>query len=162
MTSYANQLKAGGTCGADYQKQNPYVLQAYDGFIAYDALYNASCAKAANGSNCFVNALTDSDSDSSYVYYLPLGFSLPQGSKPTCNDCIKKTMDGWTAAATNVTTPIGAVYNPAVTQLNQVCGSNFVNQAVQPKKDPNAAPRATAAASLWAISLVATTAWWLF
>lgn len=140
MDSYATQLKAASNCGQDYAAQNPYVLQAYDGFVAYRAMYNATCKTARAGGLCFVNALTSSTSpDDSYVYYLPLGVALPASAKPDCSPCLQQTLNDWSSVASNGSMPISSVFNSAVTQVDASCGSTFAKQAAAPNKDAAAA-----------------------
>jgi hypothetical protein len=43
MASLARQIQSPDNCAADLQNQNPTVLQAYTGFVAYQSLYHAGC-----------------------------------------------------------------------------------------------------------------------
>ncbi len=52
MSSLAQQLVSNSYCGTDYKNQNPIVLQAYNGFIAYEPLYRAGCQKDSSGGYC--------------------------------------------------------------------------------------------------------------
>lgn len=103
MSRLAQDIRKQSNCGPDYTKQNPLVLQAYNGLIAYEPLYRAGCLKSGTGSYCtlregtlytgpptnwaidagFADAITNMSSPSdSYVYFLPLGLPLPGGSRP--------------------------------------------------------------------------------
>ncbi|KAA6416216.1 MAG: hypothetical protein FRX48_00936 [Lasallia pustulata] len=48
MSSLATQIKQDSTCGPDYRAQNPLVLQAYNGLLAYPPLYKAGCLQASS------------------------------------------------------------------------------------------------------------------
>ncbi|KAH0559223.1 hypothetical protein GP486_004264 [Trichoglossum hirsutum] len=85
MSTYARNLKLDSNCGDDFRAQNPLVLQAYQGLLAYEPLYRAGCLKATTttGGYCFANAITNTSSSSdSYIYFLPLGVPLPGGARP--------------------------------------------------------------------------------
>jgi hypothetical protein len=43
MASLARQIQSPDNCAADLQNQNPTVMQAYAGFVAYQSLYHAGC-----------------------------------------------------------------------------------------------------------------------
>jgi hypothetical protein len=43
MASLARQIQSPDNCAADLQNQNPTVMQAYTGFVAYQSLYHAGC-----------------------------------------------------------------------------------------------------------------------
>jgi len=43
MASLARQIQSPNNCAADLQNQNPMVVQAYTGFVAYQSLYHAGC-----------------------------------------------------------------------------------------------------------------------
>ena len=132
MNSYANQLRSQGGCGADYNAQNPNVLEAWQGFLAYGEVYNATCLRSSqNNDYCFTDAVTNSSSPtSSYIYYLPLGISLPNGIMPTCNQCLADTMNNYAPSAGNGTQPISSVFRTAVNQVDQACGSKIVTAAI--------------------------------
>lgn len=48
----AYKIKQPEVCGADYTAQNPLVLQAYQGLLAYASMYQAGCLKDTAGSYC--------------------------------------------------------------------------------------------------------------
>lgn len=139
MSGYVRTLKSQGGCGADFQAQNPNVMEAYQGFLAYESVYNATCLKS-NETNgyCFTDAITNASSPtSSYIYYLPLGIPLPSGTMPACNECLETTMDNYAPGAGNGTLPLSTVYGSAVQQMNTACGPKFITASV---------PRVTGAA----------------
>ncbi|KAF2771154.1 hypothetical protein EJ03DRAFT_269269 [Teratosphaeria nubilosa] len=132
MSSLAVRIRQSSKCGADYQLGNPNVLQAYNALIAYESLYHAGCTRDQSSGNwCFSKAIFNTSAPtSSYVYYLPLGVGLPNGSKPTCDDCLRSTMDVFASGATNGSTPIGSDYSAAAEIIDKACGSQFVQASV--------------------------------
>jgi hypothetical protein len=132
LSALAANLTTTANCGADYTSQNPTVLQAYTGLLAYKPIYQASCLKnPATGSYCFADAVTNATSpEDSYVYYLALNTSLPGGSQPTCSTCLQNTMAVYSAAAANRSQPVASTYVAAAQQINVYCGPNFVNASI--------------------------------
>jgi hypothetical protein len=129
MQSLASNLTSPDNCGADYEAQNPTVLAAHTGLIAYEPLYTASCLKdPSTSAYCFAEAVTNASSPTdSYIYYLALNTSLPGGSQPTCNTCLQNTMAVFDAAAANRSQPVASTYVAAAQQINVNCGPGFVN-----------------------------------
>ena len=147
MSGYASTLRGDSACGEDYNKENPIVRQAYNGLVAYDTLYHASCLKGSPGADgktsdyCYTNAVTNSSSPTdTYVYYIPLGLSLPAGSMPTCSQCLKDTMRLFATAAGNKSQPASLTYTDAAGRIDIQCGSNFVNQSVPGGGKSSSAP----------------------
>lgn len=148
MSSFALTLRSSTNCQDDYNNENPQVRQAYAGLLAYDVSYNASCLKNTptpgdpngqqnNENYCFANAITNKTSPSdSYVYYLPVGLSLPSGSLPTCDSCLTRTMAVYADAASNRSQPLNLDYVDSATMINEMCGPTFVTATV-----PNAGTR---------------------
>ncbi|KAJ9665477.1 hypothetical protein H2201_004359 [Coniosporium apollinis] len=131
MAAYGRDIVQPNHCGPDYQNRHPMVLQAYNGFIAYQPLYQAGCLRDSTGNYCFANAITNTTSNTdSYPYYLPLGVGLPGGSRPTCNSCLRDTMAIFNTAAANKTQPISQTYSDASQQINMGCGPEFANTTV--------------------------------
>lgn len=108
------------------------VQQAYTGLSAYDTLYHAACLTNPNtGNYCFADAVTNSSAPtSSYIYYLPLGLSLPAGTRPACNQCLQNTMAIFAEAASNATTELSGDYGQAAQMVDMGCGPNFVQESV--------------------------------
>jgi hypothetical protein len=52
MQNIAYKLKQPDVCATDFTAQNPIVLQAYNGLIAYQPMYQAGCLKDSTGSYC--------------------------------------------------------------------------------------------------------------
>ena len=111
--------------------QNPMVLQAYNGLVAYQPLYHAGCLTDTGGNYCFANAVTNSSAPtSSYIYYLPLGVQLPAGTRPACNLCLQNTMAVFASAASNSSMPLSGDYPNAAQQVDVTCGPTFVEASV--------------------------------
>ncbi|PPJ53472.1 hypothetical protein CBER1_00419 [Cercospora berteroae] len=132
MASYAQEVKQTANCGADLAMGNPSVVQAYNGFLAYDTLYHAGCLNDDSGRYCYANAVTNSSSPtSSYIYYLPLGVQLPGGSRPACTTCLQNTMAIFAQTASNHTQLLNGDYHSAASQIQMNCGPTFVQATVQ-------------------------------
>lgn len=146
MALLGTQLKDNANCGADYQQQNSLIQQAYNGFVAYSPLFQASCLKDSVGNYCFGRAITnDTNPSDAYIYYLPLGTTLPGSSRPTCSTCLKETMRVFVDAAGNLSQPISTTYANAATQINSGCGPDFVNSTFTPIKGSQPSPNAAGA-----------------
>ncbi|KAL8860318.1 MAG: hypothetical protein Q9178_003289 [Gyalolechia marmorata] len=133
MASLAVQLRQDENCAADYRREQPLVVAAYNGLIAYEPLYKAGCARDPDeGKYCFANAITNISSPTdSYPYYLPLGIPLPGGSQPSCTDCLRGTMKIFNEAASNEKQqPLLDTLPAAAQMINVACGPGFANQTV--------------------------------
>ena len=156
MSSYAINVRSPSYCSNDYNLQNPVVRQAYNGLLAYDVLYRASCLHAQpTASNnqssdyCFADAVTNTTAPSdSYIYYLALGIAMPGGSQPTCNQCLKDTMGVLATQAGNQSQPVSYVYAQGAQLINQQCGPNYVDGSAS--SGNGASGKSTSAASLQA------------
>lgn len=132
MKDLDTQLKSDKNCGPDLNNQNPLVIQAHTGFLAYQPLYQASCLKSAKtGDYCFSDAMVESDNNSdTYPYYLALGIALPGGSRPSCDKCLQDTMAIFAKAAADKDQPISPIYSQAASQIDLGCGPSFVNSTI--------------------------------
>lgn len=133
MMSIASQLRQDENCAADYRREQPLVVAAYNGLVAYEALYKAGCARdAGTGNYCFANAITNTSSPTdNYPYYLPLGIPLPGGSQPSCTTCLKKTMQIFNEAASAKNQQALIRTLPAAAQMINVgCGPGFANGTI--------------------------------
>ena len=132
MSDFANAIVQDSNCGQDYRNENPQVLQAHAGLVAYEPLYRASCLKnAASGNYSMVDAFTNSTNPSdSYPYYLAIGLNFPGGSTLTCDSCLQNTMGIFASFASNKTQPLSATYVTAAQQIDQICGPTFVNSSI--------------------------------
>lgn len=52
MNALARELKSNEACGVDYNNNNAQAVQAYNGLIAYEPLYRASCLRDDSGNYC--------------------------------------------------------------------------------------------------------------
>ncbi|KAI9646299.1 hypothetical protein NHQ30_005740 [Ciborinia camelliae] len=132
MTTLANNLTSPTTCSLDLLAHNPLITQARLGLLAYSTLYTASCLKdPSTSAYCYAQAVTNSSSPTdSYIYYLPLNVSLPVGTQPTCNTCLKNTMTIFQQAAGVRTSALARVYPEAASVLDAQCGPGFVNASL--------------------------------
>ncbi|KAF2021866.1 hypothetical protein BU24DRAFT_430380 [Aaosphaeria arxii CBS 175.79] len=145
MNGLARELVQDSNCATDYSNDNPQVLQAYNGLIAYEPLYQASCLRDSEGSYCYANAVTNTSATTdSYPYYLPLGVDLPGGARPTCNSCLQNAMAIFSAFAGNTSQPISKTYNAGAQQIQVACGPQFVNKTATPQKGAASPALATA------------------
>lgn len=128
----AANLSASANCASDLSKQNPLVIEALVGLQSYQTLYQASCLiNPTTSSYCFADAVTNSSSPTDvYPYYLPLNVSLPGGSQPTCNACLKNTMAVFQSATSNRSAPIVSTYSTAAELINVNCGPTFINTSL--------------------------------
>ena len=130
MSTLAVDIQKDENCGADFQMGNPQVTQAYTGLVAYQPSYHAGCLTDSDGNYCFANAVTNASApSSSYVYYLPLGVTLPGGTQPTCDMCLQNTMRTFATFATNSSQPLSTDYGPAAEQVDMICGPRFAESA---------------------------------
>jgi hypothetical protein len=135
MDGYATALLSSAACKADYDSNNPIVLQAYNGLVAYLPSYQASCLHGKDGNYCFANAVTNTTSPGdAYPYYLPIGQELPAASRPTCNSCLKQAMSVFASYSKNTSQPLAQTYNSAAQQISIACGTTFLGVAAVPVK----------------------------
>jgi len=132
LASLAANISAPANCASDLATQNPLIQQAELGLKAYKPLYSASCLRNPQTSSyCFADAITNATSPTdSYIYYLPLNISLPGGSQPTCNACLKSSMAIFSAASSDRKSAIANTYLTAAQQINVQCGPGFVNSSL--------------------------------
>ncbi|KIW22747.1 uncharacterized protein PV07_11013 [Cladophialophora immunda] len=133
LSSLASQLIDNANCGEDYKQQNPLVSQAYAGFLAYEPIYRATCLKdQSTGNYCFSEAITNSSNAADfYPYYTAVGLSMPETARPTCSQCLQETMQIFAGYAENAAQPLAKTYLPCATQVDQSCGSGFVNTQIK-------------------------------
>lgn len=136
MNELAGQLLAEDACKTDYDNNNPQVVQAYNGLVAYEPMYLASCLKDDDGDFCYANAVTNTTSQGidAVPFYLPLGVSMPGGARPTCNSCLQDEMAIFSSFAANSTQPISKTYSSAANTISMYCGTAFVNVTAAPLK----------------------------
>ncbi|RDA83477.1 hypothetical protein CP532_7040, partial [Ophiocordyceps camponoti-leonardi (nom. inval.)] len=127
LTKAADRLGDRANCRAELDQGQPRVVQAQRGLRAYRTLYAASCLEDG-GAYCFARSVSNlSDPSDSYLYFIPLGMSLPGGSTPSCNGCTRDVMNIYHASAANRGLVVSEKYAEAAQQINVVCGPGFVN-----------------------------------
>ena len=133
MTSIASQLMDNKNCGADFRNQQPLVLQAYNGLVAYEPVYKATCLKDADTTEyCFTEAVTNSsNSDDVYPYYTAIGLNLPAGGSPTCNSCLHQSMNIFAQYAVRKEQPLSSTYLGCADAVDGTCGAGFADTAVK-------------------------------
>ncbi len=154
MNNIAAQLIDNKNCGQDYRQQNPLVMQAYAGLIAYEPVNRATCLKdEVSKSYCFTEASTNSSNAADfYPYYTAVGLSMPQTAHPTCSQCLKDTMRVFAGYAENVIQPLSNTYLPCAVQVDKGCGNGFVSTDVKvgSAAKPNGATEGSfSRSSLW-------------
>ncbi len=119
-------------CKNDLSLQNPVVTQAYNGLIAYDTLYAASClTSSTTGNYCYADAVANSSAPtSSYIYYLPLGHVTTRRRATACTECLKDTMSIFVAAADHKQSNFRNNYAQAAQVVDLTCGPSFVEAGV--------------------------------
>lgn len=131
MSALATEL-ATEACEKDLGLENPLATQAYAGLVSYDTLYAASCLTSPNtGNYCYADAVSNTSAPtSSYIYHLPLGLSLPGGTRPACTNCLKDTMSIFASAASSKTGEFRGNYAQAAQVVDLTCGPGFVEAGV--------------------------------
>lgn len=132
LSHLASNLINDNACGQDYELGNPLVSQAYEGMIAYQALYRAACLKdPITNEFCFTQSASNNTNVADYyVYFLPLGMPLPGSSRPTCSECLQATMEVFEDEAQYQGQPLTTTYIPAAEQINIGCGPSYANTSV--------------------------------
>ncbi|KAF6831528.1 C6 transcription factor [Colletotrichum plurivorum] len=133
LNGVAGNLTLDANCGSDFDNGNPIVMQAYLGLKSYEMLYSATCLTDPDTSMyCFANAVTNLTTPSNvYFYYLPLNMTLPGSANPTCGSCLKRTMEIYQTFTANRKLAIASTYEDAATQVNTICGPEFVTESLQ-------------------------------
>lgn len=137
--------------------QSSIVQDAQADFIAYSAVYKATCAKAdvdnatasTVGEYCYTEALFSNSTSApydSFLYLLPLGVSFPNTSTtsntsssasssasmgPSCSSCNKNLLQLY-HNLTDHDSFIRDTYSSAASVLDSSCGADFVPPSVLP------------------------------
>ena len=127
MADFSQQLLQDSNCGQDFRNEQPLVLQAYNGLVAYEPVYRATCLKTAkNDQYCFSQAVSTSQNPSDiYPYFTAVGLTLPSGSKPTCNACLKQTMQVFAEYAVRKEQPLSQTYLGCAQMIDRDCGAGY-------------------------------------
>ena len=132
MTYLATELLSNANCGRDFRDQQPLVLQAYNGLVAYEPVYRATCIEDSNNNYCYADAITNLASPGdAYPYFTAIGINLPASAKPTCNDCLKKTMQVFAEYAVRKEQPLSQTYLACANQVDGGCGAGFADTSVK-------------------------------
>ncbi|KAK3302425.1 uncharacterized protein B0T15DRAFT_496889 [Chaetomium strumarium] len=132
MQQLAQNLTKPENCGADFEREQPAVVDAYLAMAAYAPVYSAGCLKDPDtGAYCYANAVTNGTNYSTtYFYFLPLNRTLPGSTVPACGDCLQQTMAQFQAATADRRQMIARTYVEAAKQVNTICGPGFVNESL--------------------------------
>lgn len=129
-------------CGEEHRNGQPNVMKAHVGLTSYNLLYKAGCLRKRDdgpgdeGSYCFAGAATNtSTADNAYVYFLPLGMTIPSRAAPACSGCLADTMAIYHAATATRSLPIAGTYESAAKKINEVCGEGFVEETLPEAAD---------------------------
>jgi hypothetical protein len=124
MAAYASRITADENCGFEYRATNPVVVQAFMALSAYMPLYRAGCLKDTDGAYCFAKAISNSTASSmdSWPYFIPLGISLPPGTRTSCSSCVQDTMVAFSVEGGVFRTQ----YLKSAEQLNSRCEANWL------------------------------------
>ncbi|KAL7798443.1 hypothetical protein V8C37DRAFT_203145 [Trichoderma ceciliae] len=130
----ATNLTLASNCKTEIQQNQTLVLQAYQGLLAYKALYAATCLQDPSSSQyCFANAVTNLNTPSdAYLYFLPYGLALPGSSNPSCSWCTQQTMNIYYSVSADRSQLVASVYEAAARQVNTLCGPSYVNGTLPP------------------------------
>ena len=132
MTDLSKNLIASENCGAEFQANDPAIVDTYNAMRAYLPIYSASCLRdPETNAYCYASAVTNMTSPANtYVYFLPLNQSLPGSSIPACNWCLQQTMAIYQDATADRNQLISLTYVSAAKQINTICGPAFVNESL--------------------------------
>lgn len=131
MSQLVVNIKRPNACGPDFNKGNPLVTEAVQGFQNYDLMRRAGCQRNnVTQQYCLAEACASPDPDELYFYYLPTGSSLPSGTQPACSTCPNQLLTLYSSYAQNSTLTLSKVYAAARSISNQVCGPNFAPAAL--------------------------------
>ncbi|KAJ5787948.1 hypothetical protein N7457_002938 [Penicillium paradoxum] len=128
MTDLAAQLVKSENCGKDYNNGNSVVKGLYRDLVAYEPVYRATCLKNPSTQDyCFVNSVVNNTTspDDYNVYFMPLGDRLDMSATPTCNKCLKSTMEIFSGWAKRDGQGLAYTYLPSADVVNARCGAGF-------------------------------------
>ena len=132
LQGVAKNLTSSANCANEYNTGNSVVVMAYEGLMAYNMLYSATCLQDPETSMyCFANAVTNLTTPSNaYIYFLPVNMTLPATATPGCDWCLQQTMGIFQAATSDRQQAIAWTYRSAARQINSICGPEFVNDTL--------------------------------
>lgn len=130
MSDLAEKILEDDACGVDYDRGNPLVKMARDGFLSYPYVRDATCLMNPDTDNyCYADASTNSTSTAGvYPFYIGVGLTYPPGVRPICNRCLQAVMQIYADAAKNKEQPVSGIYNDAAEKINIGCGPSFIEE----------------------------------
>ncbi|WEW58763.1 hypothetical protein PRK78_004231 [Emydomyces testavorans] len=133
LSRLAREIGTKEACEKDLAGQNPLVITARNGFLAYKYVHDATCLKNPDtGSYCLADALASENTvGNTFVYHLALGSPLPGSTRPECNKCLEATMKVYSEGAGVQQQPLSQTYKSAAQQINIGCGPSFVSEVVK-------------------------------
>ena len=138
MGRLAQDFTAPENCGPDWERGNSAVVAAHKAMLAYAPVYGAGCLRDPETSAyCYANAITNSTTGNTYIYFLPFNKTLPGSTVPSCGYCTQQTMNLFQVATGDRRQLIANTYTSAAKQVNLVCGPNFVNETLAAEVIPN-------------------------
>ena len=124
--------------------------QAHIVSLGFRAIVDVDTNEVSGFSDAVTNATSPTDS---YVYYLPLGVSLPGTTAPSCSECLRDTMSAFGSAATNRSQPVSNVFASAAAMIDLTCGADFVNASIP--RQPTSAAASFASTGLGGLGSIA-------
>ncbi|TPX21413.1 hypothetical protein DIZ76_015370 [Coccidioides immitis] len=132
LSHFGREVGSKAACDKDLAAENPLVLQARNGFVAYKFVHDATCLKNPDtGSYCLADAVTSEQAADAFIYHLAVGAALPGSTRPQCNKCLQATMEVYSQGAGIGEQPLSLTYKPAAKQINIGCGPGFVSESVR-------------------------------
>ena len=130
MSELADKIVEEDACGADYDRGNPLVEMARNGFLSYPYVRDATCLMNPDTDNyCYADASTNSTSTAGvYPFYIGVGLTFPSGVRPICNRCLQAVMQIYAGAAKIKEQPVSGIYNDAAEKINIGCGPSFIEE----------------------------------
>jgi hypothetical protein len=133
MSSLAADLISDSHCEQDYNQGNPLVTRAYDGLLAYEPMYRATCLKNPDTqSYCFSDAISNTANPTDFYPYLTgVGMTLPESANPSCTKCLKDTMSIFARYATSAGQPLAKTYLGCANKVDSSCGAGFADLGIK-------------------------------
>ena len=86
LAAFSSQLST--ACSKELSDTNELVLSTQTSLLAYPVIRNAGCLEdQVSGAYCYVDAVHAASPSDLYLYQLPLGTPMPNGTTPSCSAC---------------------------------------------------------------------------
>jgi hypothetical protein len=130
------------------------LLPLHAGLHSYSLMRRVAClADQYRSTYCYVDAASSSNPSDLYIYSLPFGLPLPNGTTPTCSNCTKSVMTLFGAPA-NQTDDLKQTFQAALNIISAKCGPNFVHTQPSQQSSSSATLKiGDHATSRWAIGV---------